>query len=81
MAYEKGKIVDVPIFDRLPIVCASGQEPRVPKDINNCLKNSGDDGKKGCKCRKGFEDAMTIPTQPALRTYGEGRRFKEVSLL
>lgn len=56
MAYQNGKVVDVPIFDRLPLVCVYGQDPPIPQGNSNCLKNSESDGKNSCKCRNGFKD-------------------------
>ena len=56
MAFEDGKVVDVPIFDRLPLACVRGENPRVPDGGSNCNKNSEPDGKGGCRCKGGFID-------------------------
>ena len=56
MAYQDGKAIDVPIFDRLPLVCVQGGDPPVPESLNSCYKNSESDGNGGCKCKAGFKD-------------------------
>lgn len=57
-AYHKGKLISVPIFDRLPLVCVSGNVPKMSTAAGFCFKNSQLDGKGGCRCKNGFEDAL-----------------------
>ena len=60
MAYQDGKAIDLPIFDRLPLVWVFGDDPPLPKSVSNCYKNSESDGKGGCKCKDGFKDINTV---------------------